>query len=157
MAEIVIRQAIIEDIPEIQKLMRLDFAEAKKDFDPLYNINYSFEKDGVEYINKSITNPNHITLIATDENRIIGYIIASSKVNNQFINNLKIAELENMFILDKYRSQGYGSKLINEFFSWGKNIGAKRFIVYTFHNSKAVGFYKKNGFNDYGFELRYDL
>lgn len=157
MAEIIIRQAIIEDVPEIQKIMQLDFIEAKKDFDPLYNINYSFEVDGVEYINKSITDPNHITLVATSENKIIGFIIASSKINNQFIDNLKIAELESMFILDKYRSQGYGSKLINEFFSWGKNIGAKRFIVYTFHNSDAVRFYKKNGFSDYGSELRYDL
>jgi len=156
MNEIKIQQATIEDMPEIQRLAQIHFTEAKEEFDNHYDANWPYTKDGEKYYEDEIKLDRHATFLALKNNEIIGYLTASTRIDSKF-SNLKIAELDSMFILSEYRSQGIGSKLANAFFDWAKENSAKRLIVQTFSDSDAIRFYEKNGFKDYGAELKNDL
>jgi GNAT superfamily N-acetyltransferase len=63
-----------------------------------------------------------------------------------------------MFVLEKYRGQGIGTRLFNAFFSWAKKKGAKRKLVMAYApNSEAISFYKKQGFSDYALTMEGNL
>jgi GNAT superfamily N-acetyltransferase len=157
MAEIIIRKATIEDLAEIQKLSKIHFELSEKEFDSLWNTNWPFEKEGIDWLKKEIAGANNITFLAIENNTIVGYLMSEVKNDIRFKSNLKKAEVTSLFLLDKFRSQGIGSKLINEFFTWAKKNHTKRVLVSTDFTSDAVRFYKKNGFKEYGVELKIDL
>lgn len=157
MAEINIRKATIDDLAEIKKLNKIHFELSEKEFDSLWNTNWPFEKEGSDWLKKEIAGVNNITFVAVENNTIIGYLTAEATNDTRFKNNLKKAEITSLFILEEFRSQNIGSKLINEFFTWAKNNQVKRMLVSTDFTSDAVYFYKKNGFKEYGVELKIDL
>jgi GNAT superfamily N-acetyltransferase len=157
MSKIIIRKATIEDLEEIQKLSKIHFELSEKEFDSLWNTNWPFENEGIDWLKKEIAGANNITFVVVENNTIIGFLTAESTNDTRFKNNLKKAEITSLFLQDKFRSQGIGSKLINEFFAWAKHNQVKRVLVSTDFASDAIRFYKKNGFKEYGIELKIDL
>lgn len=66
--------------------------------------------------------------------------------------------LEDVFVEEKYRGSGVGSKLVQEAIDEGRKIGCYKLIA-TVRNSKekACSWYEKFGFKNYGVEFRMDL
>ena len=59
----------------------------------------------------------------------------------------KVAILEDMVVLAKFRGEGIGSKLIDYAISEVKKEGCKRITLLTdIENTKAQAFYQKKGF-----------
>lgn len=157
MAEVEIRKAKIEDLENIQKIGQLHFVEAKKESDSLYDIEWPFSEKGSEYYKKAIVDQDKNCFIAEIDGDIIGFLNASSRTDMKY-GEIKIAELDEIFVKPEYRSKGIGSKLVHEFLKWIKEIGAKRMMVQTFAASdKAINFYKKFGFQDFIVELKKDF
>ena len=70
----------------------------------------------------------------------------------------KIAEAENMFVLEEFRGQGIGVKLLQEFVTWCKSKDVKRIrTVASAQNTRAIEFYRRAGFLDYDLVLERDL
>ena len=66
--------------------------------------------------------------------------------------------IEDVFILEKIRGQGYGKILINQIISEAKNRGCYKLIATSrFSRDKVHDFYTKQGFIEYGKEFRLDL
>lgn len=65
-----------------------------------------------------------------------------------------MSELENIFVLEKYRSQGVGGRLHEEFVKWSKAKKVGKMIVMAYAKNKAaIKFYKANNFQEYGVTL----
>jgi ribosomal protein S18 acetylase RimI-like enzyme len=89
------------------------------------------------------------TIIAKDKDKIVGMLQWQIKENP----NLGVIEFEEMFILENYRNQGIGSKLLEFAIKSVKNYFKKLKIkprkIYLFvdeRNEAAINLYKKFGF-----------
>lgn len=66
--------------------------------------------------------------------------------------------LEDVFVEEKYRSCGLGSKLVQMAIKESKKIGCYKLIATSRYSRKKIhAWYKKLGFKDYGAEFRIDL
>lgn len=155
MENIIIRKATMNDLKSIQKLNNSLFDLEFNEFDNTLKQFWPFEKEGKEYFQNMIK--NEIVFVAQDKEKVIGYL-AGSICEQMSYKTENFAELDNMYIDDKYRRFGIGTSLISEFKKYciEKNI---QNIQVTAHaqNHRAIQFYIKNGFEDYNITLKYRI
>jgi diamine N-acetyltransferase len=157
--EFKIRLATIDDLKAIQGLNLMLFKKEYAEFDDTLNCNWTFGKDGEEYFTKCITEDDGCVFVACINDKIIGYLAGGlvDKIEPYRV-PLKSTELENMFVIDKYRDKGIGSQLYQAFVGWSKSKGANRLRVSACaQNLEGINFYRKNGFIDYGFVLETNI
>lgn len=106
--ELLIKKATIDNLKDIQELNHQLFEKEFTDFDNTLNLNWTLSKTGEEYFMEHITDVDNCVFIAIADGAIIGYLAGSLNEENSYRIPFKCAELENMFILDTYRSQGIG-------------------------------------------------
>ena len=149
-----IRQANTKDIEKIQKLNKELFIHDSA-FDKTLNIDWPLSEKGHEYFRDLISKDGNVCFIAEDETNPVGYVACSTK---DTCNTDKWLELENMEIVEEYRKNGIGSKLIDEVKKWAKEKGfQKMYVSAYFGNTNAISFYKKNGFSEYDLGLSMTL
>ena len=154
--QIEIKVAAISNLKDIQELNHQLCIKEVKEFDQTINENYPIQKDGEEYFKERIE--NGYALVADVDNKIVGYLIGGISEASDYRNISKIAEAENMYVLEEYRSFGIGGKLFQEFIDWCKAKGIERMkVVVSSKNTKAIDFYKKEGFEDYDITLEKTL
>lgn len=144
--EVVIRKATLKDLNVIQQLNYKLFQLETEQFDDTLIIDWPFSQYGEEYFKTAID--KDIVLIAIIDEKIVGYIAGQLNTEGTY-NNIKQAELSNMYICDEYRNLGIGTKLFKEL----KNIcignGMQEIkVVADYKNLKAIDFYKNNGFEE---------
>jgi GNAT superfamily N-acetyltransferase len=142
-----IESAIIENIPEIQKLNKeLFLHEIKSGFDKNLDANWSFSQSGKKEIKQRIISQNSCGFVVKVDNKIIGYLIGLVLQEETGRNESKYAELEHMYIDPKYRNLGIGKKLVKKFKTWAKSKKLKIMkVTVSYKNEKAINFYKKVG------------
>lgn len=147
-----IRKATISDLKTIQKLNLELCKKESKDFDPTINYKWSLSKEAEKYFNSRIN--KGCALVAFDGKKCIGYLVGGISYLESFRKPMKIIELDNMFIVENYRSSGIGTKLTKEFLKWAKVKKADRVkVLVSAQNVGALEFYKRNGFEDYNITL----
>ena len=140
--EIKIQSATIKNLKDIQELNHQLYIKENKEFDSTINKNFSIQKSGENYFKKRIK--NDCTLIATVDGKTIGYLVGAISEVSDYRSILKLAEAENMFVLEEYRSLGVGKKLMNEFVKWCKSNKIKRMrVVASAQNIQAIKFRNK--------------
>ena len=156
--DLIIRKATIDDLQKIQELNLKLFEKEYKEYDPLLNLNWTFGKEGTEYFKNRILKEDGCVLVALVDNEIVGYLCGGIREAEKYRNLPIVAELENMFVLEKFRSKGIGTQLVNECVKWckAKNVGKIR-VEASAPNKKAIKFYRSNGFKDYTLVLERDL
>ena len=149
-----IRKATENDLTAIQGLNAHLF-KFDSQFDNTLKLSWSFDKEGETYFRQMIK--SEFCYVAEEpQGEIVGYLAGS------FINKCtygeEYAELENMYVSEKYRNHKIGSKLLSEFFEQckRKNINAVR-VTASVRNDGALAFYKKNGFDEFDMILRKKL
>lgn len=154
--EITIKEATLEDMNTVQQLNLLLFEKEYDEYDKSLNMEWTFGDEGTDYYKKRIE--NGFIAIAIVDGKNVGYICGGLKKAEAYRKLPKVAELENMFVLDEFRSKGVGSVLYEEFLFWCRenNVGKVR-VEATTQNSRAIRFYQKNGFKDYTLILESDL
>ncbi len=144
-----IRSAKLGDLKRIQKLNLKLFEIEKRKYDPTLSLKWSFGKEGTEYYKGRITEEDGCVLLAEVKGKIVGYLAGGIVRVGSYRKVGKLAEIENMFIEEKYRNQGIGSKLVEKFLDWAKIKKVERVKVAAFAlNYKALRFYKKHGFKE---------
>ncbi len=154
-----IKPATIEDLKRVQELNLMLFEKEYAEFDSTLNCKWTFGEDGTEYFKTRITEDDGCVFVAYVNDKIIGYL-AGGLMNNKEIYRIlpNSAELENMFVLDKCRGIGIGSKLYQAFVDWSKSKGVGRLRVdVSAQNAASINFYRKNGFSDYDLILETNL
>lgn len=155
MENIIIRKAILKDLDSIQKLNNSLFDLEFNEFDNTLNRGWSFEKEGKEYFEDVIK--NEIVFVAQENEKIIGYL-AGYVCEQMSYKTETFAELDNMYIDDKYRRLGIGTLLISKFKRYCRDKNIQNIQVTTSaKNNRAIQFYLKNGFKNYNITLKYKI
>ncbi len=93
-----------------------------------------------------------------DKDKIIGYFIGCIKKAEDYRKLKKIAEAENVYIIQKYRRKGIGTSFQKEFLKWARTKRVKRArVVISAQNKKSIASVKKIGFKDYNLTLEKEL
>lgn len=147
--KIEIRRATLKDLEPVRKMNQELFKYDSQNFDKNINYKWSLSKEHEKCYKKDITNKNSAVFLALIEEKIIGYILCKIIDAEIYAKNKKIAFLEDMFVMKKYRGSGIGTMLIKEFIKWEKSKDMKRATVtVSIKNKKAIDFYRKAGFSD---------
>ncbi len=150
--EISIKKADITYLKDIQNLNNQLFKLEHNNFDPALKVGWTFEKDGEKYF-KDMLN-NEIVYVALDKDNVVGYLAGSTNIQGSYVTK-SLAEVDNMFVLEKYRKYGIGSKLINKFKEEClQNRIEEVKVTASAKNKNAINFYKKNGFNEFEITLK---
>jgi ribosomal protein S18 acetylase RimI-like enzyme len=90
--------------------------------------------------------PKHIILVIEEENELIG--LSDFWIYPEFIHGGLSAYLNNLFIKEKFRRTGIGSKLFSETIKKAKEMDAVAMHISVLpENIIAQNFYRKNGIN----------
>ncbi|MDP3026893.1 MAG: GNAT family N-acetyltransferase [Nanoarchaeota archaeon] len=158
MEKIKIRKATLKDLKIIQELNHKLCKEENKQFDITVNPDFPVTKEGEEYFKIRIEKDDGCALIASDGEKIIGYLVGGILKPESYRILSEIAELGDMFVLEEYRNKSVGTKLHSSFIDWCGKKGIKRIrVVASAKNLKAINFYKKNKFKEYDLVLERDL
>lgn len=153
--KIVIRKATLKDLQTIQQLNHMLFILESEKFDDTLITDWPLSAYGEEYFKTAIE--NDIVLVSIVDDKIVGYIIGSLNTEGTY-NNMKQAELNNMYVCEEYRSMGIGTELFNQL----KKICIQNSIqeikvVADYKNIKGINFYKNNGFEEAEITLKQKL
>lgn len=141
----IIRKATAEDIPKIKELSQDSFYHGAQ-FDQ--TLDTSWPSLHSEYYEGLVNKAKVMTFVAEENDRIVGYLIGRIiKAENWRKNIKQIAELENMFIAERYRGQGIGKELIKQFKMWAEKSKVKHLkVIASAENTQAIEIYKRSGF-----------
>lgn len=151
MSNIVIKKAEIENLEDIQFLNNRLFEYEYEGWDKDLKLGWSFDEAGKNYFIDIIN--NQIVYLAFDNGKPIGYLAGNTKAENAYL-IIKVAEIDNMFVDNDYRGKNIGSMLIDKFKEYCIDKGITTFKVNaSAPNTKAIEFYKKNGFKEHDITL----
>ena len=119
-------------------------------------LDWATSDKGKKYFKKILLDKKALVLLAQENGKLIGYLAARQK--NLGYRKSKCLEIENMGVSPNFRSKGIGSTIINECISWAKKQGYKKVYVNSYlKNTRAISFYKRNGFNEIDISLEKDI
>lgn len=139
--DLIIKKASIKDAKELNNLLTKLIQDEKK-YDK--NINENFKV--ISFYENLIENDDNCALVALVNDEIVGYIYGYITHNDStYIND--VAYLDAMFVDIKYRKNGIGRSLVQEFKKWAKDKGAKYIeLKVCSNNIDAVNLYEKENF-----------
>ena len=151
-----IRKASIRDLVSISKLNHLLCLKENQEFDPTINSDYPLQKGSRDYFIQRIN--KDCALVAMADGKIAGYLVGSIIAPEDYRVKLRIAEAENMLVLEEFRGEGIGKKLFAEFVKWSRANKADRVrAVASAGNDRAIDFYRREGLVDYNLTLEKDI
>lgn len=138
-----ISKAMLNEMPEINKMLTDLIQDERKNYDSNINENYKVQ----EFYEKLIDDENKIILVARDNDIILGYVYGFIQDNGNLFNN-KIAKLDALFVKEQYRGNGIARSLIREFINWAseKEVAYVELSVCK-DNINAISLYENEGFN----------
>ena len=145
MDNLIIQRANISDL---EKVLFLSDGLTLADFpyDKKVDINWAHTDKGRKYYEEKIKGTLGICFVAEIDEKIIGFITAAEKKVPSY-RQVKVAELENIFVKEEFRNKGIGKKLMEAFVNWAKELKVDKVAVNVFAlNEKAIAFYKREGF-----------
>lgn len=146
--EIKIRKSKLSDLKTIQKMNKLLFDYEQK-FGDTFNPNWTYSEIGNQYFTDRITSESGIVFLAEFGGDTVGYICGYIDHYSFRLCN-PICEIENMFVLEEYRYNGLGKRLVKTLSKQAKAMGANHIKVgVLFNNSEALAFYKKLGLSEF--------
>ena len=143
-----IRKAKKGDFEKILKLAE-ELYEAELPFDKNLNENYYNNQKAKEDLKKLISSRKRTFLVAEENDNLVGYVDGYI-IEKEEVYIEKVAYLDHLCVTRKYRKQGIGKILIDEFAKIMKEKGVKYIKLNAFENNiPAVSLYKKEDFKEY--------
>lgn len=152
-----VRIAKIDELKIIQDLNYELFVHDQI-YDPLLNMKWPYEAEGLKYFTNIIQDDNSVCLVAEIDGKVTGYL--AGRIINPYAYRIiaKQSELENMLVKEGFRGEGLGSLLVEQFIKWSRGRGVERIKVSAAAgNANAIRLYKRVGFSEYAAELEYEI
>jgi ribosomal protein S18 acetylase RimI-like enzyme len=151
----IIRIAEKDEVKILQNLNDEVFVDNHK-YDLDLKIDWAQSEIGEKYFKDALNNPNAICLIAEEDNKPIGYLVAAPKDFGYRLS--KYLEIENMGVSPNFRSKGIGFQLVDKCLEIAKDKGFQKVYVNAyFENTKAIAFYEKCGLKKIDISLEKDI
>ena len=148
---ITIRNANPKDIKTLQVLNQEVFINNAQ-YDSDIKLNWAINKPGLDYFKELLAKNKSTCFIAEIDNTPIGYIAVREK--NIPYRKSRYLEIENLGVVHKFRSKGFGIKLVEHVEKWAYENGYQKIYVNSYINNKrAISFYKKCGFSEIDLSL----
>ena len=157
---LVIRLAKPKDLKDIMRLNLELFKKQRDEYDPTLNPSWTFSKEGKKYFKKRISGKDGFTEVIENPQKktIVAYSTGVVQKRHNYRAEGKYAELESIFVEEKYAGSGLGSKLLKDFIDWCKiNKVDDVSVVVAAKNNPAISFYRKSGFEDYDLVMELNL
>ncbi len=121
-------------------------------FDNLINENYVI----TSFYERSLSNNNTIIFSASDNNKIVGFIMARKEFTKDTTFKKNVIDIGALFIEESYRRKKIGTELINKIDQWAKKEFGDYVIEITaiLSNLPAVNCYTSLGFKPVKITLR---
>lgn len=118
---------------------------------PAYFKEYEYEPIK-QFFAAMVTKPSHVFFLAEEQGEPVGYawIELKTSAGNAFMNPYRSVFIHQISISQSYRSQGYGSRLLETIDEFARNNeAAKVELDYWTANAMVRDFYAKNGYTIY--------
>ena len=158
MEDVKIEKAKIENLKEIQLLNKKLFDEEFEKYDKTIDCTWPLSQEGKKFYKKRILGEDGCAFILIENQKIIGYLVASLSEDEFYRSIDNFAELDDMYILKEHRNKEYGRLLYEKFIQWCKTKNVKRLkVLVTAKNKQAIKFYRKKEFKDHTLILEANL
>ena len=151
-------KVITLDLDKVKVLQNLNdevFVDNHKyDFD--LKMDWAQSETGRKYFTDVLNNPEAICLIAEEDDKSVGYLVAAPKDFSYRLS--KYIEIENMGVSPKFRSKGIGAQLVEKCLELAKEKGYQKIYVNAYsENTKAIAFYEECGLKKIDVSLEKDI
>jgi GNAT superfamily N-acetyltransferase len=144
MSDVIIREAKEGDYKELMKLYN-DFVDENR---------YSEGKE--DSFEEVLVSTENFIYVAEDDGKLVGFVTFSIRWVVRYPR--PIAEMDELFVLPKYRRKGLGSKLMEIILEKAAELGCYRmFIESHYKYEPAQKLYEKMEFTNYGHHFVKDL
>lgn len=110
------------------------------------------------YATGLLSRKDTLTIVADDDGKLVGYLIATKQRRPPIYHHTKVAYLSDAFVTDTHRGKGVLRQFMAELQKWCKGEGITAIDVQLFENNKeAQAIYRKLGFKDYRVLLRQEV
>jgi len=116
----IVRKAKIKDVKEISSLHYFLMKYHRK-IDKYYSFKKNCKAIYSKYIRKLIRSKNALVVVAVVNKKIVGYMLGKIEKRPPVLKVGKFGHLNDAFVLKKYRNQGIGKRLTEEFMQWFKS------------------------------------
>ncbi len=145
--EITIRNAKTSDFDAIHSL-HLELERAELPFDSNLKENCYLDKRCIDRIKKDLNSKYVKYIVAVVHDKIVGFL--AGEVLDRWFYKEKVAYLSYLCVDPSFRNNGIAQLLLNKFENMMRDNGVKYVRLNTFtRNKSAIGFYLKNGFDEY--------
>ncbi len=144
-----IREAKLEDIPQLMKLEKSLFSKWDE-FDPIDKINIEWfsSEDHKKHLTDILKDNKNKVFVSVNKGNIVGYLKANLFCREPFLE--KIGYVSELYVEKSYRSQGVGKQLLEEAIKWFKQQKLKWTTTSThLLDSEAIIFWKKIGYEEF--------
>ena len=158
--KLVLRLAKPKDLKEVMKLNLELFKHQQKNFDSTLNLSWTFSKEGKKYFKKRMLGKDSFTEVIENPEKkmLVAYATGVIQKRHNYRASGKYAELESIFVEEKYAGSKLGSKLLDDFINWCKaNKVDNASALVAAKNNPALNFYKKYGFETYDIVMELNL
>ena len=143
-----IRRATIDDFDSVLEL-QLQLEDAECVFDSNLVKHFYSTEAGLEKLKKRFENEDVITLVAEEDNKIIGFMDGSIPTNEPWYIE-HIAHIGHICVDKDHRRRGIATKLLDTFIDIASSKIFKSVRLNAFPKNKpAISFYTKKGFDVY--------
>lgn len=136
----IIRNAITEDYEKLMKLYNLFVGSDR------------YSKHNNDAFLRVLKNPNNFLFVAEENGLLIGF--ASFSIRDVIRYPKKIAELDELFVLENFRKSGVGKQLIIKAEEKARKLDCYRMFIESHYDHKtAHQFYEALGYTNYGYHF----
>ncbi|MDE3059289.1 MAG: GNAT family N-acetyltransferase [Bacteroidota bacterium] len=147
-----IQRAALADIEQLRHIGRQTFLEAFSGENTADNMQkYVADNFNINKLTDEIRNTNSEFYFATLDTNAVGYLKINVGQAQSELKDDNALEIERIYVLQEFWRKGVGQILIDK----ALQIAAQRQADYAWlgvweKNSRAISFYKKNGFTEFG-------
>jgi GNAT superfamily N-acetyltransferase len=144
MSEIIIREATIADMADIQRLAHLLARfEFERGLAPDIDPQWAFTEAGAGHIERQLTGENGIVLVATCDEEVIGFLGGHIRQERRG----PVGGLQGIFVLPAFRRKRVGTGLVARFLQWCERQNLdKASVSVAPANDAAIALYETMGF-----------
>ena len=151
MNTILIVPAITAEVELLQNIARQTFQESfAADNTPENMKHYLQENLSLTKLSAEMGNPDSEFFFAMLKTQPVGYMKLNYKTAQSEVFNSRAVELERIYVLKSHQGQKIGQLLFDHAIHAAKEVKAPFLWLGVWeHNTKAIGFYEKNGFTEF--------
>jgi GNAT superfamily N-acetyltransferase len=135
-----------EEVADLRQLF-LKLHVYNANLDPRFALAENWEQHFASMIERALIGQDHLALLARDQGRRAGFLLASVHRDSLLWQHREWAEVEALYVERAWRGTGLADALLGRAFAWAAARSMSTIQLYvTASNTRATRFYERQGF-----------